>query len=109
MEDKELLRYRHEVHCYLDTLWLLAADKSKARKAWYTYLAINLNKSEDENHISKYTLNDCKQTLRLLKPKYKQITGKNNIPQSIRKNFNKTNWDKYDKNLIINSLNSYEN
>ena len=110
MEDKkELNRYRHEVHCYLDTLWLLSTNKSKARTTWYTYLATNLGKLEEENHISKYSLEDCKKALTLLKAKYKQITGRNNIPKSIRKKFNKNQWNKYDKSLFMNSLNSNEN
>ena len=103
-EDKELIRYRHEVHCYLDVLWLIATDKAKARKTWYNYLAINLGKTKDENHISKYSLDDCKQALHLLKAKYRQLTGRRNIPASIRKKFHKNKWNKYDKNLFINSL-----
>ena len=101
----ELYRYRHEVHCYLDVLWLISTNKCKARNIWYNYLAVNLNKSEDENHISKYSLEDCKKALRLLKSKYKQLTGRNNIPKIIINKFHKNKSKKYNKELIMNSLN----
>ena len=44
-----------------------------------------MNKDIDDTHISKFTLEECKQVLHILKSKYKQLTGKRNIPQSIRK------------------------
>lgn len=97
--EMQLQRYRHEVHCYLDVLWLIATDKSEARKTWYTYLANNLGKTEEENHVSKYSLDDCKKALILLKPKYKQLTGKKNMPYSIRRNFDANKWNKYYRNL----------
>lgn len=98
--EKQLRRYKHEVHCYLDVLWLIATDKSNARKVWYTYLANNLNKTEEENHISKYSLDDCKKALHLLKKKYKEITGKNNMPKATKNKFYQDKNKRYNLNLL---------
>lgn len=86
--EKELQRYKHEVHCYLDILWLIATNKSQARSSWYNWLALQMNKDKNDTHISQFTLEDCKQALKILKRKYKQLTGKNNISKSIKKKIN---------------------
>ena len=100
--DKELYRYRHLVHCYLDVLWLIATDKSKARKSWYNYLAVAMGKDEKNNHISRYSLEDCKKALKILKSKYKQMTGKSNMPKELINKFYKNEYNKYDKELFKN-------
>lgn len=83
-EKQELRRYKHEVHCYLDTLWLMSSNKSQARNSWYNWLALQMGKDREDTHVSKFTLDDCKQALTILKRKYKQITGRNSIPKSVR-------------------------
>lgn len=98
--EKQLKRYKHEVHCYLDILWLIATDKNKARRTWYSYLAIQLNKNQEENHVSQYNLEDCRKALRLLKNKYKEITGRNNMPKSIRKKFYQEKDNRYNLQLL---------
>lgn len=80
-EEKELRRYKHEVHRYLDTIWLVSSSKSRARSAMYNWLSIQMNKDLKDTHVAKFTLDDCKQALRILKVKYKQLTGRNNIPK----------------------------
>ncbi|WP_304393289.1 zinc-finger-containing protein [uncultured Clostridium sp.] len=80
-EEKELRRYRHEVHRYLDTIWLVSSSKSRARSAMYNWLAIQMDKSQEETHVAQFTLDDCKQALRILKVKYRQLTGRKNLPK----------------------------
>ena len=46
-EQGELGRYKHEVHCYLDTLWLISTNKSKARNSWYNWLALQMGKERE--------------------------------------------------------------
>ena len=79
---KELNHYKHEVHCYLDTLWLISSNRRQARNVWYMWLATQMEKDREDTHISKFTLEDCKKALHILKKKYKQLTGKNNISRS---------------------------
>ena len=85
---KELQRYKHEVHCYLDILWLISSNKSQARSSWYNWLSLQMNKNKENTHVSQFTLEDCKQALRILKRKYKQLTGKNNISKSVKRKIN---------------------
>lgn len=85
-KERELRRYKHEVHCYLDTLWRLSSNKPQARNTWYDYLAVQMNRDREDTHVSKFTLEDCKQALHILKAKYRQITGRRNIPKSVKKN-----------------------
>ena len=81
----ELKRYRFAVHCYLDALWLISGKRYNARCSWYNWLANQMGKSSKDTHVSKFSLNDCKLALSLLKPKYKELTGRNNIPKSLIK------------------------
>ena len=86
-ERNELRRYKHQVHCYLDILWLISSNKKQARNVWYDWLALQMNKDREATHISKFTLDDCKLALHILKAKYKQLTGKRNLPKSYIRNF----------------------
>lgn len=90
-KEQELRRYKHEVHCYLDTLWLISSNKSKARNSWYNWLALQMGKDREETHVSQFTLDDCKQALSILKKKYKQITGRNNIAKAVKKQMRRRN------------------
>lgn len=99
-EDKEIYRYRHEVHCYLDVLWLISSNKGKARNLMYKWLAIQMDKDTKDFHVSNFDINDCRKALHILKAKYKQLTGKRNIPKSIRRQFHCNQDGKYDKELI---------
>lgn len=89
--EQELRRYKHEVHCYLDTLWLVSSNKFKARNSWYNWLSLQMGKDRKETHVSQFTLEDCKQALVILKKKYKELTGRNNIPKSVRNKM----WGRY--------------
>ena len=97
----ELYRYRYAVHCYLDALWLISSSKYNARTTWYNWLANQMNKSPQDAHVSKFSLEECKYALSILKPKYKQLTGRNNIPKSIRK---KMYYNRVYSDDIINGL-----
>ena len=83
----ELRRYKHQVHCYLDILWLISSNKKQARNVWYEWLALQMGKDREDTHISKFTLDDCKLALHILKAKYKQLTGKRNLPKSYIRKF----------------------
>lgn len=83
--EQELRRYKHEVHCYLDTLWLVSSNKSQARNSWYNWLALQMGKDREETHVSQFTLEDCKQALTILKRKYKELTGRRNISKATKK------------------------
>jgi len=84
-KEQELGRYKHEVHCYLDTLWLISSNKSQARNSWYNWLALQMGKDRKDTHVSKFDLEDCKLALHILKKKYIQLTGKRNISKSQKK------------------------
>lgn len=84
-KEQELNRYKHEVHCYLDTLWLVSSNKSQARNSWYNWLSLQMGKDRKDTHVSQFDLDDCKQALHILKAKYKQLTGRRNISKSTKK------------------------
>lgn len=88
-EIKELGRYKHEVHCYLDTLWLVSSNKSQARNSWYNWLALQMGKDRKDTHVSQFTLEDCKFALHILKRKYFELTGRKNISKADKKKIGK--------------------
>lgn len=94
---QELARYKHEVHYYLDILWIISCNKVNARNSLYKWLAIQMNKNEV--HISQFNLQDCKEALHILKGKYKQLTGNRNISKTIKKKLDNKN-----NNLSIKQL-----
>ena len=81
----ELARMKKEVHKYLDAIWLVSSHKKSARTAMYNWLAIQMNLEREETHISLFTLEQCKKALTILKPRYKQMYGRNNIPKEKKK------------------------
>lgn len=77
--NRELKRYKKEVHYYLDIIWLNNSNKSKSRTALYKWLSIQMNINSQDAHVKKFDLEQCKQALRILKSKYKQMYGKCNL------------------------------
>lgn len=73
---KNLQHYRYTVHRYLDSIWLLSTDKGTARSTMYDYLSQQMQLKKEETHISKFTKKQCKQAIKILRPKYIQIYGR---------------------------------
>ena len=73
------MRLRREVHCYLDSIWKISTNKNKSRTAMYKWLATQMKLNTYETHIRFFNKEQCKQALKILKPKYKQLYGKNNL------------------------------
>ena len=81
-KDNELYRLRREVHFYLDSIWLFSSNQRRSRGSMYSWLSTQMNLSRSETHIKYFDSNQCKQALRILKAKYKQLYGKNNISKT---------------------------
>lgn len=71
-----LFRYRDIVHKYLDAIWIVSSKKYTARNTMYEWLALQMNLSRDEAHVSKFDLAKCKEAIKILRPKYIQLYGK---------------------------------
>ena len=68
--------YRYTVHRYLDSIWKVSSRKGKARSTMYSWLSTQMDLPEEETHVAKFTRNQCKQAIKILKPKYIELFGK---------------------------------
>lgn len=80
--NRELKRYKKEVHYYLDVIWINSSNKSRSRTNLYKWLSIQMNINLEDTHVRKFDLEQCKQALKILKSKYKQMYGKCNLSKS---------------------------
>lgn len=80
---KSLRSYKNTVHLYLDGIWKSCMYPGKARTALYSWLATQMGLSKDETHISLFNIEQCKQAIEILRPKYIQLNGKD-IPYKRR-------------------------
>lgn len=76
MAYKNLQHYRHTVHRYLDAIWLLSSKKASARSTMYKMLSTKMNMDVDDTHVSKFTRAQCREAIKILRPMYIQIMGK---------------------------------
>lgn len=76
MPYKNLQHYRHTVHRYLDAIWQLSSSKSKARTSMYKILSVKMNIPISDTHVSMFNRTQCKQAIKILRPMYKQLMGK---------------------------------
>lgn len=76
MAYKNLQHYRHTVHRYLDAIWGEASNKRKARTTMYHLLSNRMNLSVDDTHVSKFNREQCKQAIKILRPMYIQLFGR---------------------------------
>lgn len=76
MSYRNLQHYRHTVHLYLDAIWEIGYHKNKTRGSMYRILANRMNLSEAETHVSLFNRAQCKQAIKILRPMYKQLYGK---------------------------------
>jgi len=84
-KDKELARLRREVHYYLDSLWLFSSNRKSSRTALYKWLSNQMNIDYYATHVKYFDEVQCRQALRILKTRYKQYYGKNNISKTEKK------------------------
>lgn len=72
---KNTQHYRYTVHRYLDGIWKVSSRKGKARSTMYSWLSTQMDLPEEETHVAKFTRNQCKQAIKILRPKYIELFG----------------------------------
>lgn len=73
---KNTQHYRYTVHRYLDSIWKVSSRRGKARSTMYSWLSTQMDLPEEETHVAKFTRNQCKQAIKILRPKYIELFGK---------------------------------
>lgn len=73
---KSLRSYKNTVHMYLDGIWKNCTYPGKARTVLYKWLATQMGLSKSETHISLFNIEQCKQAIKILRPRYIQLYGK---------------------------------
>lgn len=73
---KNVNHYRRTVHLYLDAIWNMGSHKQTARTNMYKWLAVQMGLPEEQTHAKYFTREQCKKAIRILRPKYIQIYGK---------------------------------
>lgn len=76
MSYKNLQHYRCTVHRYLDAIWLTSSKKRNARTAMYSHLSRLMNLPLEATHAKYFTRNQCRQAIKILRPMYIQLYGK---------------------------------
>lgn len=87
--EKELKRLRKEVHYYLDSLWLFSSNRKTSRTALYKWLSNQMNIDIFATHVRYFSNEQCREALKILKARYKQYYGKNNISKTEKKKLDK--------------------
>lgn len=72
---KNTQHYRHTVHRYLDSIWKVSNKRKNARSTMYSWLSTQMDLPEEETHVAKFTRNQCKQAIKILRPKYIELFG----------------------------------
>lgn len=72
---KNTQHYRHTVHRYLDSIWKVSNKRRNARSTMYSWLSTQMDLPEEETHVAKFTRNQCKQAIKILRPKYIELFG----------------------------------
>lgn len=73
---KNLQHYRHTVHRYLDAIWIMGSSKGKARHSMYNILANRMDLPLEETHVKYFNRAQCRQAIKILRPMYIQLYGK---------------------------------
>ena len=76
MAYKNVQHYRHTVHRYLDAIWSASSHKKKARSTMYKLLSNRMDLDIEKTHVSMFNREQCKQTIKILRPMYIQLYGK---------------------------------
>lgn len=93
MSYKNLQHYRHTVHRYLDAIWQLGYQKGKARTSMYRILASRMNLSVEETHVKYFTRAQCREAIKILRPMYIQLYGKDLEYHKRSKNYEEDDID----------------
>lgn len=72
---KNTQHYRYTVHRYLDSIWKVSSRRGKARSTMYSWLSTQMDLPEEATHVAKFTRNQCKQAIKILRPKYIELFG----------------------------------
>ena len=76
MAYKNLKHYRHTVHIYLDAIWRQGVHTNKARTAMYKWLSVQMNLPFEKTHVRMFNREQCRQAIKILRPKYMQLYGR---------------------------------
>lgn len=76
MSYKNVQHYRHTVHRYLDAIWGVSSGKGRARTTMYKWLAVKLDLPEEKTHVKYFNRAQCKKAIKILRPMYVQLYGK---------------------------------
>lgn len=76
MAYKNLQHYRYTVHLYLDAIWKFSSKRLSARTNMYKLLSVRMGLDLDDTHVSKFTRAQCREAIKILRPMYIQIMGK---------------------------------
>ena len=94
---KNTKHYRYTVHRYLDSIWKVSSRRGKARSTMYSWLSTQMDLPEEETHVAKFTRNQCKQAIKILRPKYIELFGEDLSYR--KKNEMKLNLENYEMEL----------
>lgn len=104
---KNTQHYRYTVHRYLDGIWKVSSRKGKARSTMYSWLSTQMDLPEEETHVAKFTRNQCKQAIKILRPKYIELFGED-LPyrkeNEMKRNIIKI---KLRNNILVEELNYF--
>lgn len=90
MSYKNVKHYRYTVHLYLDAIWKISSKKQKARTSMYKWLAIQMDLPIEETHVAKFTRQQCKKAIKILRNKYIQLY-ENDLPYKRKEKIMKIN------------------
>ena len=104
---KNTQHYRYTVHRYLDSIWKVSSRRGKARSTMYSWLSTQMDLTEEDNHVAKFTRNQCKQAIKILRPKYIELFGED-LPYR-KENEMKSNIIKIKlrNNILVEELNYF--
>ena len=71
-----LKQLKNRVHQYLDGIWILSERRGKARTLMYKWLATQMNIPKYQCHVKYFDRNQCEEAIKILKPIYIQIMGR---------------------------------
>lgn len=76
MSNKDIQQYRYIVHKYLDAIWMISYNKRKARTSMYKLLSNKMGLTKEQTHVKYFTIEQCIQAIRILRPMYIQLYGR---------------------------------
>ena len=64
------------MHLYMDAIWQVSSKPKKARTSMYKWLSSKMDIPFEETHVKYFTKEQCKKAIKILKPIYIQLYGK---------------------------------